>query len=171
MIPEVPMKIRPANKYISFVLYISLLCSCLSTEKPNVIIFYCDDLGMGDIQAYDNTSTIPTPSINKLAGEGLKFTNVHACAAVCTPSRYGLLSGEYPFRSALKGTVLRSSYDKPLLINEQKLLADIFKEAGYKTAAFGKWHLGMNWSNKAGNGYARGGVDSSKFSTKDPVRA
>ena len=153
-------------KYFLF-LFLFLALSTVAQDKPNVIIFYCDDLGMGDLQSYDPKSTIPTPNIKKLAEEGVLFTNVHAGAAVCTPSRYSLLTGEYPHRAKLTDTVLRSSYDEPLLDHKKKLLGHVFQAAGYKTAAFGKWHLGMNWASKNGNGYARGGVNSSGFSTKD----
>ncbi len=143
---------------------VSLVLPAAAADRPNIIFFLADDMGMGDIRAYDSTSTIPTPNMDRLAREGLRFSDAHTPASVCTPTRYGLLTGRYPFRSTLKDVVLRSAYDEPLLRSEHETLAALLKRAGYRTAAFGKWHLGMKWTNKAGNGVAKPGVGTSQRS-------
>jgi len=111
---------------------------------PNVVLIFADDLGYGDPGCY-GASRIKTPNIDKLAAEGRRFTDAHSASAVCTPSRYGLLTGEYPFRANLgKGLWGPAPVTSPLLLDTDTVtIADIFKESGYDTAAFGKWHLGF----------------------------
>lgn len=108
-------------------------------RPPNIIIFYADDLGYGDLGSY-GAEGIPTPNVDRLAAEGVRFTDAHAAAATCTPSRYALLTGEYGFRS--KAEILPG--DAPLLIRPGKVtIADMLKPRGYATGAIGKWHLGL----------------------------
>lgn len=108
--------------------------------KPNVVIINADDLGFGDISC-NGSKTIRTPNIDKLAKSGLRFTNLHSAAATSTPSRYALLTGEYPFR---KDNTNIAAGDAGSIINpSQYTIADMFKSAGYTTAVVGKWHLGL----------------------------
>lgn len=111
---------------------------------PNVVLIFADDLGYGDLGCYGATK-LKTPNIDKLAAEGRKFTDAHSASAVCTPSRFGLLTGEYPFRAnGGKGLWGPAPVTSPLLIDTETLtIADVFKKSGYDTAAFGKWHLGF----------------------------
>lgn len=110
------------------------------TDSPNVIIIYADDLGYGDLSAYGATE-IQTPNIDKLAGEGLKFTNGHCASATCTPSRFAMLTGNYAFRK--KGTGVLSGNAGLIVPTNKITLPKVFKKAGYKTAVIGKWHLGL----------------------------
>ncbi len=116
--------------------------------KPNVVIIYADDLGYGDVSAYKK-GILQTPNIDKLAKGGVRFTNGYATSATCTPSRYALLTGTYPWRK--EGTKVLPG-DAPMLIDTASLtLADLFKKANYSTAVIGKWHLGLgngdiNWN-------------------------
>lgn len=111
----------------------------LSQERPNIVIIIADDLGYGDVSAYGQT-TIHTPNIDRLAHEGLSFTDGHATSATSTPSRYGLLTGMYPWRK--NAQILPG--DAPLIIDTlQWTLPKMLQQAGYTTAAIGKWHLGM----------------------------
>ncbi len=116
--------------------------SCKKTEdrQPNIIIIYADDLGFGDVGAYGATA-IKTPNIDKLAQQGIKFTNAYATAATCTPSRYSLLTGIYPWRKK-RARVLQG--DAPMLIgtDSSSLPAQLQKQ-GYVTGIVGKWHLGL----------------------------
>jgi arylsulfatase A-like enzyme len=106
----------------------------------NVVIIYTDDVGYGDLSCYGATS-VKTPHADRLAKEGLRFTNAHSTAATCTPSRYALLTGEYPWRK--KGTAVATG-DAPMIVTPERFtLADLFKNAGYTTGAVGKWHLGL----------------------------
>jgi arylsulfatase A-like enzyme len=115
-------------------------CSEKQIQKPNVIIIYADDIGYGDLEIY-GAKAVKTPNVNRLAAEGIQFTNAYACASTCTPSRYGLLTGEYPSRRKDTG-VARG--DAPMIIKkEQYTVASLMRESGYTTGVVGKWHLGL----------------------------
>lgn len=127
-----------------------LFCSLSVTygqKQPNIVIILVDDLGQGDLKAFNANSKIVTPNLDKLAGQGMAFNDAHSGSAVCTPTRYGLLTGRYSFRSPMKSGVLQG-YSPPLLEPNQATIATIAKAAGYTTACFGKWHLGLNWNRK-----------------------
>ena len=109
-------------------------------KKPNVIIIYADDLGYGDLECY-GAKNVKTPNVNKLAKEGIRFTNAHAVAATSTPSRYSLLTGEYAWRKP--NTDVAAGNAGMIIRPTQYTMADMFKNAGYATGAFGKWHLGL----------------------------
>ena len=112
--------------------------------KPNVLLIYADDLGYGDIGCYGATR-IKTPNIDKLAAQGLRFTDGHAASATCTPSRYAMLTGEYPWRK--KGTGVLPGDAAMIIEPGRATLPSIFKSAGYATGAIGKWHLGLGAGN------------------------
>lgn len=109
-------------------------------QKPNVIFIYADDLGYGDLQCYGGTGA-KTPNVDKLAASGIRFQNAHATASTSTPSRYSMLTGEYAWRKP--GTDIAAGNAGMIVRPEQYTIADMFKNSGYKTAAFGKWHLGL----------------------------
>lgn len=109
-------------------------------ELPNVIIIYADDLGYGDLQCY-GAKNVRTPNVDRLASEGIRFTNAHAVAATSTPSRYSLLTGEYAWRRP--GTDVAAGNAAMIVKPWQFTMADMFKSVGYSTAAIGKWHLGL----------------------------
>ncbi len=121
-----------------------LAAGAVVAKPPNVVLIFADDLGYGDLGCYGATK-IQTPNIDRLAAEGKKFTDAHSSSAVCTPSRYGLLTGQYPFRAqGGEGIWKPTTLETALLIDPDTLtLADVFKRQGYDTAAFGKWHLGF----------------------------
>ena len=114
-------------------------------EKPNVVLFYADDMGYGEIQRFHpEASVVPTPHLNTLCDEGMMFTDAHTTSAVCTPSRYALLTGRYNWRSTHQAKVVKGG--EPCLIAADRMtLASLFKEQGYKTAMFGKWHLNFQY--------------------------
>lgn len=117
--------------------------------RPNIICILADDLGYGDISVLNGESKIKTPNIDKLASQGITFTNAHSASAVCSPTRYGILTGRYPWRSKLKSGVL-GLYDPPLIDNSRLTIAQLLKQNGYRTACIGKWHLGWDWPLKNG---------------------
>ena len=147
-------KIR-AGKFLSVVSYVFLssfpwlsLVSSSATfaaeQSPNVVLIFADDLGYGDLGCYGATK-VQTPNIDRLAAEGRRFTDAHSVSAVCTPSRYALLTGQYPVRgNGGRGLWGPAPITSPLLVDTEKTtIADVFKNKGYDTAAFGKWHLGF----------------------------
>lgn len=109
-------------------------------SKPNVIFIYADDLGYGDLECY-GASHVKTPNVNRIASEGIRFTNAHATAATSTPSRYSMLTGQYAWRKS--GTDVAAGDVGMIVRPEQYTIADVMKDAGYTTAAIGKWHLGL----------------------------
>ncbi|UCF39379.1 MAG: arylsulfatase [Acidobacteriota bacterium] len=114
-----------------------------------MVVILADDMGYGDIHAFNPNSTIPTPNLDRIAAEGMTFTDAHSPSSVCTPTRYGLLTGRYAWRTQLKKGVL-GGYSPPLLAPGRKTVADLLKKAGYRTCAIGKWHLGMTLPTKPG---------------------
>jgi arylsulfatase A-like enzyme len=118
----------------------------LQLEKPNIIFIMADDLGYGDLGCYGATQ-IPTPKIDQLAAEGMRFTDAHSPAALCTPTRYGVLTGRYCWRSRLKKGVL-NGYSPALIEPGRMTVASMLKEAGYATGCVGKWHLGFGNQDK-----------------------
>jgi arylsulfatase A len=129
-----------------------LLSSCLlfvtslsaADQPPNVVLIFADDLGYGDLGCYGATK-VQTPNIDQLAAQGRRFTDAHSASAVCTPSRYALLTGQYPVRAnGGRGVWGPAPTTSPLLIDTEKLtIGDVFKNSGYDTAVLGKWHLGF----------------------------
>ena len=119
------------------------------SARPNIIIILADDLGYGDPGCYNPESKIHTPNLDQLAQEGLRFTDAHAASAVCTPSRYGILTGRYPWRSRLKRGVL-GPWDATLIESNRLTLPAMLHAQGYITAAIGKWHLGWHWPTTDG---------------------
>ena len=150
------------------ILLASVSICCLHAQEkkanqPNVVIIYADDLGFGDVGAYGST-VLKTANMDKIANEGIRFTNGYATSATCTPSRYSLLTGYYPWRNK-KAQVL--SGDAPLLIPTDKItLPKMMQKAGYRTAVVGKWHLGMgngsvDWNKNISPGPKEVGFDYS----------
>lgn len=129
---------------------LAILClNSFGQQKPNVILIYADDLGYGDLSSYGATKLI-TPNLDKLAASGIRFTNGHATSATCTPSRYALMTGVYPWRK--QGTGVLPGDAALIVPTHVKTLPKVFKGAGYRTAIVGKWHLGLgkevdkNWN-------------------------
>ena len=157
-------------------LFASLCVGCAhffaAESKPNFVYILADDLGYGDVHTYNPQSKIPTPNLDRLAGEGMRFTDAHAPDAVCTPTRYGLLTGRYSFRSRMKSGVLPPWGDT--LIEEGRLtVPSLLRAHGYATACIGKWHLGWHWPTKDGQPPASkdgiGNVDFTKPIPGGPI--
>lgn len=113
-----------------------------SAAPPNIVYILADDLGRGDLGCYNPESRIPTPQMDRIAREGMRFTDMHSPSSVCTPTRYGILTGRYCWRTRLKQGVLQG--DSRYLIEPDRMtVASMLKQRGYATAAIGKWHLGL----------------------------
>jgi len=121
-----------------------LLASASAAEKPNIIFILCDDLGYGDVHCFNPEGKIATPQMDRLAAQGVAFTDAHSGSSVCTPTRYGVVTGRYARRSKLQSGVLGGL--SPRLIEPGRMtVADMLKNQGYSTHCVGKWHLGMDW--------------------------
>ncbi|MBN1247079.1 MAG: arylsulfatase [Anaerolineae bacterium] len=135
--------------------------------SPNIIFIMADDMGYGDVGAFNPDSRILTPNMDRLAAEGMVFTDAHSASSVCTPSRYGVLTGRYCWRTRLKSGV-NGGYSLPLIDPSRLTVASLLKRHGYATAAVGKWHVGLEWQAEDGSDFDReswedtGAVDYSK---------
>jgi len=127
-------------------LFLSLVSIAASAaDKPNIIFILCDDLGYGDVKCLNPEGKIATPHMDRLAKEGMTFTDAHSGSSVCTPTRYGVMTGRYAWRSKLQSGVLGGL--SPRLIEQGRMtVASMLKAQGYHTACIGKWHLGMDWA-------------------------
>jgi len=120
-------------------------------EKPNIVYILCDDLGYGDVQFMNpERCKVPTPHIDQLSREGMHFTDAHSGSAVCSPTRYGVLTGRYSWRSRLQHGVVVDT-DPPLIAEGLTTLPKYLGSKGYRTACFGKWHLGYTFTDAEGN--------------------
>jgi arylsulfatase A-like enzyme len=129
--------------------------SCLyaKNSQPNVIFILADDMGYGSVAANNPECTIPTPALDRLVDEGMNFTDAHSGSSVCTPTRYALLTGRYAWRTGLKTGVIWAWY--PALVEPDRLtVGKMLQQQGYRTAMVGKWHLGLNYTDKQGNNLA-----------------
>jgi len=136
--------------------------SARAADLPNILFIFADDLGYGDVGCYNPESKAPTPNLDRLAKEGLRMTDAHSPATVCTPSRYSLLTGQCPFRGGANGVF--TGVGGPCLIHEGRLtLPQMLKNKGYATPLFGKWHVGMTFYDKDGNRVSRGGNEGVKM--------
>ena len=152
-----------------FLLLLAVFASACNTDsieeetqpvaKPNIIYILADDLGYGDVSANNPASKITTTHIDRLAKEGMRFTDAHSPSSVCTPTRYGILTGRYCWRSRLPRGVLRG-YGRALIAPDRSTVASLLKKEGYATGVVGKWHLGLDWVVKEGHEEALTGEDS-----------
>jgi arylsulfatase A-like enzyme len=141
---------------------------------PNIIFIMTDDMGIGDTTVYNRESKVPTPNMEKLAEQGMVFTDAHSPSSMCTPTRYALLTGRYCWRTWLWRGVY-GGYNRPLIEKGRMTIASLLKDRGYGTACVGKWHLGMDWGLKEGRQrdedghYSQFNIDFSKPITEGPT--
>lgn len=132
--------------------------SAEASSRPNILLILADDLGYGDLACYNPESKIPTPQLDKLALQGMRFTDAHSPATVCTPTRYSLMTGELCFRTG--NSPVFTGVGGPCLIRDDQLtLPEMLKEAGYATAMFGKWHIGLTFYDKQGQPINQNGLE------------
>lgn len=151
-----PRVLRALPFGVVIALWLAVSGARAADAPPNIIVLLADDMGYGDPHCYNPDSKIPTPHMDRLAAEGQRFTDAHTPAAVCTPTRYGLLTGRYAWRTRLQNMVLWSEYEEPLIESKRETVARVLQRAGYRTAAMGKWHLGLNFAKPGGGGFVRG---------------
>lgn len=135
--------------------------------KPNIVVILADDLGYGDLGCYNPQSKIPTPHLDRLATQGICFTDAHAPAAVCTPTRYGLLTGCFPWRQPAKGVL--APWAEPIIPRDCLTVPRLLQQNGYATACIGKWHLGSVWPTKDGKPPRTGGDNYGNVDFTRPI--
>ena len=119
------------------------------TGKPNIVVILADDMGYGDAGCYNEHSKIPTPHLDQMADDGMRFTDAHSPSAVCSPTRYALLTGRYAWRTEMEKGVL-GAWGQPLIEKDRLTLAAMLKQHDYHSACIGKWHLGWEWKTADG---------------------
>jgi arylsulfatase A len=143
-----PLRSQSGIMY-QLVLLISIAVSGMNIaaadDRPNIVIILADDFGVGDIQAHYPDNKIATPYLDRLVRQGMSFTDAHSPSAVCSPTRYGLLTGRYAWRTRLQEWVI-AAYEPPLITSDRPTLPGFLQQHGYRTACIGKWHLGWEWA-------------------------
>lgn len=160
------MKTSPFASITGFTLAIlsllSVVCSGADSQRPNIVYILADDLGYGDVQCLNpQRGKIKTPNLDRLAAQGMKFTDSHSGSSVCTPTRYGVLTGRYAWRTKLQHGVI-GGYGQPLIAADRLTVPALLKQQGYHTACFGKWHLGFTIE-----GAGKSGSNEKKAKGKD----
>lgn len=131
-----------------------------ATERPNIVLILADDLGYGDVRCYNDQAKVPTPQIDRLAKDGMRFTDAHSPATVCTPTRYSLMTGQMAFRVPNGGAIF-TGVGGPSLIQPGRLtLPQLLRNQGYTTACVGKWHIGLTFYDHAGRPIRANGLDA-----------
>ncbi len=140
-------------------LCLAIVSTVTAADRPNFVFILCDDLGYGDVKCNNPEGKIATPHMDAVAARGMRFTDAHSSSAVCSPTRYGVMTGRYNWRTKLQSSVLGGL--SPRLIEEGRMtVAAMLKAQGYKTAAVGKWHLGMDWVKLPGKDVAELSIES-----------
>jgi arylsulfatase A-like enzyme len=155
------------KKTTSTIIALFLAALSASAAKPNIVYILADDMGPGDVRAYNKDCKFPTPNIDRMAAEGMKFMDAHTSSGVCTPTRYGILTGRYSWRTHLKNGVL-NGHSPHLIDPARETVASLLKRNGYATACIGKWHLGMDWASTDGKEVKRTAPTNVDFSV--PLR-
>lgn len=156
--------LKSTNRFSFFIICLLISLITHAQQKANIIYILADDLGYGDLSCLNTDSKLQTVNIDKIAAEGMKFTDAHSNSAVCTPTRYGILTGRYAWRTRLQNGVLWG-YDTMLIKNDRTTLASLLKRNGYHTGCIGKWHLGLDWQKDI-----TGKFDFSQPVTNGPVQ-
>jgi len=141
------------NHLINIVLLAFVLCkspALFAQELPNIIIIYSDDLGYGDLSCYNPAAAYKTPNLDRMAAEGVKFLDAHSPCTICSPSRYGLYSGQQVYRTGRGSTAFEGPGGPSYIVPGELTIADMLQEQGYRTGVFGKWHVGLTWLDKEG---------------------
>ena len=152
------------SRFFQLTAYYLLLPLCVGTfsyaaQRPNIVLILADDLGYGDVGCYNPDSKVPTPHLDKLASEGIRFTDAHSPSTVCTPTRYSILTGRMAFRTGMRG-VFTGAGGPCMIEAERTTLGGLLQRQGYTTALFGKWHVGMTFHDKAGKPINQNGLQA-----------
>ena len=150
-----------ATCFVSLVMWVAG-CFVHAAELPNIVILYADDLGMGDLSCYNSKAAYQTPHLDRMAAEGVRFTDSHSPCTICSPSRYGLFSGNLVCRTGRRPTAFEGPGGPSYIKQGEPTLGDMLRKQGYRTGVFGKWHVGLTWYDKDGK-VLEGGFKTSKL--------
>ena len=139
----------PWRLCLGFLLLVTASSLSVAADKPNIMLIFADDMGIDSVGALNDRLGLKTPNLDRLAAEGISFMDAHSTSGVCSPSRYGLLTGRYHWRSRLKRGIV-GQWERPLIEDGRLTLPSMLKQHGYVTQMIGKWHLGHNWPKKGG---------------------
>ncbi len=139
---------------------LAFLCGQSHAAPPNILLILADDLGYGDVRCYNAEAKVATPHLDRLAAQGMRFTDAHSPCTVCTPSRYSLMTGQMAFRVPNGGTVFTGAGGPSLIAPGRLTLPEMLRKQGYSTAAFGKWHVGLTFRDKDGAAIHKGGIEA-----------
>ena len=139
-------------------------------SRPNIVVILADDLGYGDLGCYNSASKVPTPNLDRLAQQGLRFTDAHSPSTVCTPSRYSLMTGRMCFRTGYRGGVFTGVGGPSLIEKERLTLPGMLRDQGYATACVGKWHIGLTFPTKDGTPVHAATVEGANGGAKELAR-
>jgi arylsulfatase A len=143
------MRVQPL---CSIILLLLMVVSGMAEDYPNIIVIYADDLGFGDLSCYNSKAPYKTPRLDQMAAEGIRFADAHSPSTICSPSRYGLFSGQQIYRSTGRGGGAFEGPGGPSYLKPGTLtIAQMLQQQGYRTGVFGKWHVGLSWFDKEGN--------------------
>ncbi len=146
-------------RFLALVTALGLTSWISARDQPNILFILADDLGYGDVSCYNPESKVQTPHLDRLAREGLLFTDAHSPSTVCTPTRYSIMTGRMAFRLNYRGVF--TGVGGPCLIEKERLtLPAMLQQQGYTTALFGKWHIGMTFFDKEGQAINRNGLEA-----------
>ena len=140
---------RPVG-WALFTICVLLSATCRSQDLPNIVVVFADDLGYGDLSSYNADSAYKTPRLDRMAAEGIRFLDAHSPSTICSPSRYGLFSGNLVCRTGRRSTAFEGPSGPSYLAPGQLTLGEMLRKQGYRTGVFGKWHLGLTWYDKSG---------------------
>lgn len=161
---NIPLNTLSKGQSVLMRLTILLILGCTHSaswaqDRPNIVIIYTDDLGYGDLSCYNPQAAYETPHLDKMAREGIRFTDAHSPSTICSPSRYGLYSGQLVCRTGRPPRAFEGPGGPSYLSPDEPTIADVVKQQGYRTGVFGKWHVGLTWFDKNGE-QLRGGFEN-----------
>ena len=152
---------RLSTVFMGILSFVGIGISAAADNQPNILFILADDLGYGNVACYNPEAKAPTPHLDALAGQGMRFTDAHSPSTVCTPTRYSLLTGRMAFRTGKGG--VGAGVGGPCMIEAERLtLASMLKQQGYATAMFGKWHIGMTFYDRDGKPIKDQGIEGVK---------
>jgi len=142
--------ISRSARVVGVLISLPCLAAAATRELPNIVVVYADDLGYGDLSCYNPGAAYETPRLDRMAAEGMRFTDAHSPSTICSPSRYGLYTGQQVGRTGRGSRAFEGPGGPSYILEEDLTIGELLQQAGYRTAVFGKWHVGLTWFDESG---------------------